>query len=116
MAAPVIIAERCHYCSRQRALSEIMDWPGGARICVGCIHHHEAALHALSTSTPPKECSECNEPWAELAARQAVSTNGLKMIVHFENGVYRLMCVDCDAIYVKKRRDLYGETEFGRNL
>jgi hypothetical protein len=39
-----------------------------------------------------------------------------QMAVHFENGRYRAMCLKCDAVYVMKRRDLYGKTEFGRNL
>jgi hypothetical protein len=30
-----------------------------------------------------------------------------------ENGVYRMMCLACDAKYVKKRKELYGPTEFG---
>jgi hypothetical protein len=33
--------------------------------------------------------------------------------VHFENGLYRLMCQACSDKYVPKRRDLYGDTAYG---
>jgi len=38
------------------------------------------------------------------------------MAIHFENGLYRVMCVKCDRAYVRKRKDLYADTEFGHSI
>lgn len=76
--------------------------------CLPCWNRHLEALHSLSTGEPPKSCSECDTSWEELRARGEV-----KMVCHMENGRYRMMCLACDAIYVRKRKELYGPTEFG---
>jgi hypothetical protein len=34
------------------------------------------------------------------------------MAIHYENGIYRPMCLACDGAYVPKRADLYGNIEF----
>lgn len=76
--------------------------------CLACDLRHIEALAALSTGTPPKECSECYTPWVELQARGEI-----KMILHMEDGRYRFVCIACDAKYEPKRRELYGPTEYG---
>lgn len=83
---------------------------GGAKICLDCEQRHIEALEAIGTGTFMGHCSECNRPWEELK-----SIHG-KMAVHFENGKYKAMCLDCDRAYVPKRRDLYGDTEFGHSI
>lgn len=81
----------------------------GYRQCLSCDHQHEEALQSLATGRPPQECSECGTPWAELRARGED-----RMVCHIEAGHYRMMCRSCDRVYVPKRRELYGPTEFGR--
>lgn len=103
----VVMAERCPTCQRFRSPAEMIEHTG-YRQCLPCEMRHLEALTALSTGRPPSECSECYKPWSELEAEG----HG-KMACHMENGHYRLMCMQCDAEYVTKRRELYGPTEFG---
>jgi hypothetical protein len=106
--AAIIIGEVCPYCSKFRSPLDIIPMQGGAKICTQCEQRHLEALQVLSTGRFTGECSECGRTPDELANRP--------MAVHFENGVYRMMCLPCDAAYTPKRRDLYGKTEFGHNL
>ena len=106
--AAIIIGEQCPYCSKFRSPRDIMHMPGGMTICRPCEQRHLEALEALSTGTFTGECSECGQKPENLSNRA--------MAVHFENGIYRMMCFPCDAVYTPKRRDLYGKTEFGHNL
>jgi len=100
----IIIGEQCPYCSKFRSPRDIMNMPGGAKICRTCELRHLEALAALSTGKFTAECSECgSEPEAQ---------QDRQMAVHFEDGIYRMMCLQCDAVYVRKRRDLYGGTQF----
>jgi hypothetical protein len=80
---------------------------GGAKICVQCEQRHQEALDLLATHTWTGECSECG--------KTAEAGTGV-LAVHYENGKYRVMCLPCDAIYVTKRRDLYGGTEFAHQI
>ena len=107
---PVIIGEKCPYCSRFRSPLELIAMPGGAKICTPCTHRHEEALNAFSTGVFTGECSECGK-----SAEQLRSPSG-RMAIHFENGLYKAMCLPCNAVYVTKRSDLYRGTEFGHAL
>jgi hypothetical protein len=106
MSLGIIIGERCPYCQKFRSPLDIVSMPGGAKICVPCERRHQEALDALSTGEFKGECSECGKKGDELK-----SANG-QMAVHFENGKYRAMCVECNRAYVPKRRELYKGTEF----
>lgn len=104
----VVITERCPYCSKWRSPRDILRMTGFT-ICVQCEQRHIEALAALSSGEFKGECSECGK-----SADQLRGTG--EMAVHFEAGKYRVMCLPCDAIYVMKRRDLYGGTEFARDI
>jgi hypothetical protein len=104
------IAEQCHYCSKFRSPLDIIYMPGGVKICIECERRHQEALDALSTGKFTGECSECGKSAEELR-----SATG-QMAAHFENGRYRMMCAACDRTYVPKRREMYGDTEFGHQL
>jgi hypothetical protein len=105
----VIIGELCPGCQKFRSPAAMVDH-GGYRQCVECEHRHEDALNSLATRTPPKECSECGRTWQQLQ-----EAGYSKMLCHMEAGIYRMMCPACDRVYVPKRRELYGATEFGRS-
>jgi len=117
----LVTAETCHYCRHSRNPVDIIPLPGGIRICQDCYQKHLTGVLALSglrasgdgtfttVSPPPAECSECHLSVEELRARG----HGLTMAVHFENGIYRVMCLQCSEVYVTKRRDIYGPTEYG---
>jgi len=104
------IGEQCHYCSKWRWPADIIHQPGGVKICQQCEWRHLEALKALSTGVFTGECSECGK-----SAEQLRSPNG-QMAFHYENGRYRVMCVTCHPIYVRKRKDLYADTEFGHSI
>lgn len=108
----IIIGERCHYCSKFRSPSDIINQPGGVKICIGCEQRHLEALAAMQTHNFLGCCSECGRTAEELKAQKRCGPLG-QMAVHFEGGKYRPMCLVCNETYVPKRRDLYGETEFG---
>ncbi len=106
----ILIGEQCPYCTKFRSPLDIIPMPGGAKICIRCEQRHFEALEALASGQFTGECSECGK-----TPEQLHSLTG-RMAVHFENGRYKAMCLDCDAIYVPKRRELYGNTEFGHQL
>jgi len=111
----VICGERCPYCARFRSPLDIIHQPGGVKICTACEQRHLEALDAMQTGNFLGECSECGTRYDELKAQQRCGPRG-EMAVHFENGRYRAMCLPCNAGYVRKRAELYGETEFGNAL
>ena len=105
MTPAIIIGEQCPYCSKFRSPRDIIPMPGGAKICTSCECRHIEALNALSTGKFTAACSECGKIPENQADRV--------MAIHYENGRYRAMCLECDAVYTPKRRDLYGGTQFG---
>lgn len=108
----VIIGVECHYCTKFRSPLDIVDMPGGVKLCTSCEQRHLEALDAMQTGNFLGCCSECGLNAEELKAQQRCGPLG-QMAVHFENGKYKPMCLVCDKTYVPKRRDLYGKTEFG---
>jgi hypothetical protein len=84
--------------------------PGGIWICDQCRDKHLEAVEALASGSFNGECSECGKTAEQLGKEN------LRMAVHYENGVYRLVCLGCDTAYTLKRKDLYGGTQFGRSL
>lgn len=115
MSAAIVIGEQCPYCTRWRSPLEFIHQPGGVQICLPCERRHLEALNALETGVFLGECSECGLPVEELMAQKRCGPGG-SMAVHFENGRYRVMCIPCDRVYVPKRRELYGKTEFGHSI
>lgn len=115
MTSQIIIGVRCHYCTRFRSPLEIIHMPGGVKICQPCEHRHTEALEALASGRFTGECSECGLSHEEIRAQRKCGPNG-EMAIHFENGRYRAMCIECDRVYVPKRLEMYGQTEFGHGL
>lgn len=111
MTSQIIITETCPYCSKPRSPLDILQLSFGT-ICIECWHRHEKALEGLGTGNYHAGCSECGKSMDEIKALQPSGDTGVKMVIHFENGIYRPMCPQCDRAYVPKRRDLYGNTEF----
>lgn len=112
--APIVITEKCPYCSKRRSPRDLIRMSVGA-ICVYCHETHLAALAALSSGKYTGECSECGKPVDEIGRIQG-DVDGVSMAIHFENGIYRPMCKACDRGYVVKRSDLYAHTPFWKEL
>lgn len=113
MTAPIIVAERCPYCSKPRSPRDLLKLTAFT-ICHDCYQRHLLALDGLSTGRYTGSCSECGRSVAEITARQRDGDRGVRMHVHFENGIYRPMCLECSRAYVPKRADLYGDTAYWR--
>lgn len=113
MSGAVIITEVCAYCRKARSPLDFIHFVSFL-ICVDCYSRHLKALEALSTGKYTGECSECGKPVEEIRILQGDGDNGVRMVIHYEDGVYRPMCLACDRIYVPKRADLYGNTQFWR--
>jgi hypothetical protein len=113
MTGAIIMGEKCPYCCKFRSPLEFVHQPGGVKICLPCEQRHLEALEALSSGKFTGECSECGTKYEELRAAGKCGPQG-EMAVHFENGKYRVLCLSCNLHYVRLRRELYGETEFGR--
>jgi hypothetical protein len=111
---PIVITEKCPYCSKPRNPWDILRF-SSFTICQSCYEKHQAAVQALSNGQYTGGCSECGKSIDEIKAIQGGGDNGVKMVVHYENGIYRPMCIACDGTYVPKRRDLYGQTEFWKH-
>jgi hypothetical protein len=110
----IIIGEECPYCTKFRSPLEFIHQPGGVKICIPCEHRHIEALNAISTGKFLGECSECGTKYDELKLQGKCGPQG-EMAVHFENGKYRVLCLPCNRVYVPKRAELYGQTEFGKS-
>lgn len=116
MSPSLLICEVCPYCAHSRSLNDIMPF-AGTRICQSCYQSHLAALAVLSNGTPPKECSECHLTYQQLRDRAGLADNqSASMDCHNEDGVYRFLCRKCSREYVRKRRELYADTQFGQTL
>jgi hypothetical protein len=115
MSAAIVVGQKCPMCCKYRSPLDFLHLPGNAKHCTSCEQRHLEALEALSTGQFTGECSECGLSYLEIRAQKRCGPAG-EMAVHFENGLYRAMCLPCDAAYVPLRMELYGETEFGRQL
>lgn len=111
MHAQILIGEKCPMCSKFRSPSEILRMGEGecVRICLDCYAWHRRALDMLA-GTPPPGCQVCGVSFEEAKARDGNS----RMWLHQKDGIYQILCGWCDAKYVQKRRDLYGNTPYGK--
>lgn len=107
-AVPFVILLQCHYCPRQVHPREVVNIGDDALMCWTCWEKHKIAVESFH---PPHECAECQRTFAQIAADTI--GNQVRMYPHWKDGLYQILCVACDEIYVQKRKDLYRKTEFG---
>lgn len=107
-AVPFVILLRCHYCPRQVHPREVVNIGDDALMCWTCWEKHKIAVESFN---PPHECAECHRTFAQIAADTIGQS--VRMYPHWKDGLYQILCAACDEIYVQKRKDLYGKTEFG---
>lgn len=112
---PVIVTTRCHYCSKGRSPLELHPLgDGSAIICDHCIEWHQRAMDMLTKNRMPDGCQECN---ITLAALRAISPGGnAVMSLVPKDGIYQILCKTCADEYARKRRDLYGPTQYGQEM
>lgn len=98
----VVIGIRCHNCSRFLPPSRVLRFSGEYRCCDDCWARHERCLRMLAGAIPPG-CMDCGFG----------ADGNIRLWVHLKDGVYQMLCRSCSDAYVKKRADLYGDTESG---
>jgi hypothetical protein len=81
--------------------------------CLDCIHWHQHALEVLGGETP-QGCQVCKFTWDAL--KELSGSAEVKMYAVPKDGIYQLLCGACMDRYVRKRADLYGNTQFGAQL
>jgi hypothetical protein len=113
MSALVVMAERCHWCSRQVGPSDLINISTGQRMCPRCHEWHAHALDVLA-GTVPKGCQICEIPTETLNNSHNLPTT--RMYVINIDGIYAVVCATCKEEYVRKRADLYAGTAFGKEL
>jgi hypothetical protein len=112
VTARVVIGERCHYCSKWRAPREIQELgTGGAKICMHCLEWHFKAIRILA-GNPPDGCQKCGLKFQDL--KECDALGNLRMYLVVKDGIYQVLCEPCNAIYERKRADLFRETEYGK--
>jgi len=106
-----VLKIRCHYCSRNRSPHEIIPiGTGGAVMCFHCYEWHQHALRAFQ-GQPPPGCQECGLTFAQLS--DLTPGVDIRMCVVPKDGLYQVLCKSCSDAYVRKRVDLFGDTQFG---
>ncbi len=103
-----VVKVRCHYCNRSWPPSEVITTGEATKICCYC---HEKHLQAVLAFAPPHECMVCHRTFEQISA--ATPGNEVHMTAHWKDGIYQILCATCDADYVQKRRDQFGDTPFG---
>ncbi len=104
-----VIAERCHWCSREYPRHRMMQvQSSGQAICDNCLAWHFRALDFLGGAVPAG-CQVCAETWDALQERNPVQ---VRMYVVPKDGIMQILCASCAQPYVKKRGDLYRGTDF----
>lgn len=105
-----LLTVRCTTCSKHYPPAQLIKYSNNVRVCGNCHRRHNEALDALAGKRIP-ECQNCHKTIEVLAAEQG--TENVSMMAHFADGIYALFCRRCSDAYEQKRKDLYGETQYG---
>lgn len=109
----IVIAERCHWCSRQVNPREVLRLLTGQCMCPRCHEWHLHALDVLSGAVP-NGCQMCGVSTRTLNDLDNSPT--IRMYVIPIDGIYAIACLTCKEGYVRKRAELYKGTAFGKEL
>jgi hypothetical protein len=113
MAAAIIMAGRCNWCSRPVSPHDLFNFSTGQAMCQRCHEWHGHALGVLAGEMP-RGCQECGLTREQLNAFETGPTT--RMYVVMKDGIYQVLCMTCKNVYCAKRADLYRGTEFGARL
>lgn len=104
-----IIRVQCSVCSGHVHPNEFVLIGESVIVCWKC---YEKQTRQVEIFDPPKECGMCQTRFDVLAARE--QSEHVSMFAHWKDGIFQMLCRDCDKKYVLQRADLYGKTRFGR--
>ncbi len=106
---PKVLQVKCQYCSRFWPSSEVLTFGDSVVICFYCNDKMRAAWETLEI---PQMCQgPCGRSFQAIAA--ATPGERVGFTLHWRDEIYEVLCAQCDADYVMKRQDLYGDTPFG---
>ncbi len=108
----VVVAVRCHWCSKQRPEFRVHRLSTGQVICDVCLDWHLHALQFLGGAAP-RGCQVCERPWEQI--RDFTPGVEVRMYVVPKDGILQVLCARCAGPYVGKRPDLYQGTRFGHD-
>lgn len=112
MTAPQLIRVKCRACSKHRDAREFVS-NAITGVCWHCFEWHQKALAFLS-GNPPDRCQMCERTMAELdELSRRLGRADTRLVLERKDGIYQVLCIDCDAVYFPKRRDLYAGTPDG---
>lgn len=106
--AVIVFGKRCKLCSRWIDPRELIGDVRSGYLCWACLERHNRALRELSAN-PPRGCQECGVTFARLKE----TTPEPRMKLHYKDQTLEVLCLPCSEKYEPKRRDLYGDTEYG---
>lgn len=110
----IIIALRCHWCSKQYPPTELMALSSNQLMCRNCFGHHLVALDVLAKKIIPTECHLCHTPLSVLNDLEPGPTT--RMYVINIDHAYAVACGTCKDKYMRKRADLIKGTAYGEEL
>jgi glutaredoxin len=99
---------KCRFCSHHKPPEEFI---GGTVVgmCFDCYAWHQDAMQWITGErTTPRGCVECRRTYDEL--EKSSPDGDVRLALHRKDGEYQFLCLNCDAIYMKKRRDQFGST------
>jgi hypothetical protein len=107
----IVIASRCHYCSKQLSPEDMHTFMSGQNWCRSCFTWHLHAVEVLHGAFP-KGCQECGLLLDDLKKLSPAHEISVRMFVVPKDGIYQLLCRTCKDTYCMKRADLYKGTQF----
>jgi len=111
-AVPQLVRVKCRACSHFRDPREFSGGPI-VGVCWRCYEGHIEGLAFLSGHIP-KGCQECGRTYRELnELAQRAGLPDTRLVLERKDGIFQVLCLECDAKYFPKRRDLYGKTPDG---
>ena len=113
MNAPLVLLAKCRACSHHRDPREFVGGPI-AGVCWHCYEKHVEGI-AMLAGNPPQGCQVCYRTIAqleELDQRQGKSDS--RLVLERKDGIFQILCLECDGRYQAGRRDLYGKTPYGQ--
>lgn len=105
--------QRCRNCERWRVAGDFAG-SGFSRICGDCWAKHLECLAVIASGGVPAACHGCGMKLKTLKEREP--GDDIRMALHMKDGVYQLLCRNCDSRYVRAQADRFRGTPYGRAL
>ena len=104
----------CPYCGKWKLQSEVQHIVSVV-VCFECLEWSRKAMDILLHGKFPEECQICHRSATDMAAMAEASGDQMRMAVVEKDGIYQATCLECAMVHAGKRRDLYGNTPFGKS-